>query len=91
MAYTNANNPVRPVHLSNRHRVERATEIIEEYAERWDRGEPVEDVLTDLVADLMHYCHEHGDKPRKDELGWPTIEARAAMHFEAELLEESAE
>jgi hypothetical protein len=77
--------------IRNRHRIERATEVIEDYQERWDRGEPPEDVLSDLVADLMHWCHKHGDIARNNRLSWPEIEARAAHHFEEELFEESTE
>jgi hypothetical protein len=76
---------------TNSERIDRAEEVINEYRNRWDRGEPWSDTLTDLIADLMHWCHFRGDKNANDELTWPTIEARAAGHFEAELMEESAE
>lgn len=91
MSYQNANTRPRLVTPSNRVRRARAADIIEEYRDRWDRGEPAEDALCDLVADLMHYCHEHGDKARNERLSWPEIESRAAMHFEAELEEEAIE
>lgn len=69
--------------IDNQHCVERASESIAEYGERWDRGEPLDTTLVDLVADLMHWCHER-DKTGNG-ANWSEIEAQAARHFEAEL------
>lgn len=62
----------------NEHRAERGAEIVGEYRDRWDRDEPTETVLTDLLADLMHFC-DTPDAPSFDSM----IET-ARTHHDAE-------
>jgi len=63
---------------TNAERAQRAARVLTDYKRRHDPGEDAETVLTDLLADLLHYCD-------KTDLDFAKIEERARGHY----LEES--
>ena len=70
----------------NAHRIERADEVIFEYAERWDRGEDDETTIIDLLADLKHKVGKMAG--RKDPNGFLMFERlldAAHRHYFAEV------
>lgn len=42
----------------------RAAPFVERYRAQHDRGEPVDAVIPDLIADLLHYAARHGEERR---------------------------
>lgn len=59
-------------------KVGRFADLVDIYRERYDVGEDDETTLTDLTADLMHWCDSRG-------LEFALVADRAFMHYEAEI------
>lgn len=63
---------------TNADRAERAFRVVDSYRKKHDPEEDNETVLSDLLADLLHFCDERN-------LDFAKIEDTARMHYEAEL------
>lgn len=59
-------------------KVGRFADLVDIYRERYDVGEDDETTLTDLMADLMHWCDSRG-------LEFALVENRAEIHYAAEV------
>jgi len=54
----------------------RVLPLVAVYAEAFDAGEPIETVLVDMVADLLHLLHAQGaNEHAADDQAWDVIEA----------------